>query len=409
MAHSTHLSNVRNDSFPSDELDDRSDMDPEAPTMISPPAVQPPTARVLPHKRTTSGSFLSRLFFTRSADQDTSPTSPIESFPTADEDASDLSGQSKTEASEASKTHAVKQRKRKGSLRKVALLGGRKIAGEMRERTNSLMRSPAKAAPANVQIDEDGQSGQAQSGEKDVSPDVGIESQLDNSQPGLTAEQGQPRAKDAPVVTAMRISQLPTQAEHTGTDSQVVKQAEQSHGNLSSPSDPKSSNSYASTTEDDEEGLSFSRPSTSGTSMASSEATYPPPIPNVGATSYFPGPVKPSRPRSEHRVRPSPLQNALAPAPEPYSYAETEYWGWVILFVTWVSFTVGMGSCLDIWSWAWDVGETPYAPPELEDDPTLPIVGYYPALIVLTGVVAWVWITIAWIGMKYFRHAKIEV
>ena len=80
-----------------------------------------------------------------------------------------------------------------------------------------------------------------------------------------------------------------------------------------------------------------------------------------------------------------------------------------VLFVTWLTFTVGMGSCLEIWSWAWDVGETPYAPPELEDDPTLPIVGYYPALIVLTGVVAWVWITVAWIGMKYFRHAKIEV
>lgn len=69
-----------------------------------------------------------------------------------------------------------------------------------------------------------------------------------------------------------------------------------------------------------------------------------------------------------------------------------------------------MGSCLDIWSWAWDVGETPYAPPELEDDETLPIVGYYPALIVLTaGVVGWLWVGVAWVGMKYFRHAKIEV
>jgi len=68
---------------------------------------------------------------------------------------------------------------------------------------------------------------------------------------------------------------------------------------------------------------------------------------------------------------------------------------------------VGMGSCLGVWSWAWDVGETPYAPPELEDDPTLPIVGYYPALIVLTGVAAWVWVVVAWVGMKYFRHARV--
>ena len=68
---------------------------------------------------------------------------------------------------------------------------------------------------------------------------------------------------------------------------------------------------------------------------------------------------------------------------------------------------VGMGSCLEVWSWAWDVGETPYAPPELEDDPTLPIVGYYPALMILTTVMAWVWVTVAWVGMKYFKHATI--
>ncbi|GKT85132.1 hypothetical protein Ct61P_02982 [Colletotrichum tofieldiae] len=46
--------------------------------------------------------------------------------------------------------------------------------------------------------------------------------------------------------------------------------------------------------------------------------------------------------------------------------------------------------------------------PELEDDPTLPIVGYYPALIILTCIMAWVWVIVAWVGMKYFRHAKIS-
>lgn len=91
-----------------------------------------------------------------------------------------------------------------------------------------------------------------------------------------------------------------------------------------------------------------------------------------------------------------------------WDYAETEWWGWVVLLVTWAVFVMGMGSCLDVWSWAWDVGETPYAPPELEDDPTLPIVGYYPALIILTSVMAIVWVSLAWVGMKYFRHAKIS-
>lgn len=91
-----------------------------------------------------------------------------------------------------------------------------------------------------------------------------------------------------------------------------------------------------------------------------------------------------------------------------HDYGETEWWGWVVLVVTWLVFIVGMGSCLNIWSWAWDVGSTPYAPPELEDDPTLPIVGYYPALMILTSIMAWVWVIVAWVGMKYFRHAKIS-
>lgn len=92
----------------------------------------------------------------------------------------------------------------------------------------------------------------------------------------------------------------------------------------------------------------------------------------------------------------------------PWDYSETEWWGWIILIVTWLVFVVGMGSCFGVWSWAWDVGETPYAPPELEDDPTLPIVGYYPALIILTAVMSWVWVVVAWVGMKYFKHANIS-
>ncbi|OBS18704.1 hypothetical protein FPOA_10431 [Fusarium poae] len=102
------------------------------------------------------------------------------------------------------------------------------------------------------------------------------------------------------------------------------------------------------------------------------------------------------------------LSSNTLPAHEDWDYADTEWWGWVVLCVTWFVFVVGMGSCLDLWSWAWDVGKTPYAPPEFEDDDTLPIVGYYPALIILTGVMAWVWVVVAWVGMKYFRHAKIS-
>ncbi|KAI4221621.1 MAG: hypothetical protein L6R36_006779 [Xanthoria steineri] len=123
---------------------------------------------------------------------------------------------------------------------------------------------------------------------------------------------------------------------------------------------------------------------------------------------YFPPQVGALPRRTRHSPK-SPLSTVAAealPSPEAWDYSETRWWGWVVLVVTWVVFVVGMGSCLGVWSWAWDVGETPKAPPEFEDDATLPIVGYYPALIILTGFMAWVWVTVAWVGMKYFKHAK---
>lgn len=126
--------------------------------------------------------------------------------------------------------------------------------------------------------------------------------------------------------------------------------------------------------------------------------------------SYFPPHPRTYRPRPPSTSK-SPLGSLPASIPSPppeWDYSETRAWGWVLLVTTWIVFVVGMGSCFGVWSWAWDVGETPYAPPELEDDPTLPIVGYYPALIILTGVMAWVWVVVAWVGMKYFRHAKMN-
>lgn len=152
---------------------------------------------------------------------------------------------------------------------------------------------------------------------------------------------------------------------------------------------------YASTTDDDE-GLSFYRPTLSGSSSPYSATLQP-------------SPASLQRRRSTRAAPQSTLTIVQTPADmeiEEWDYSETEWWGWVILICTWLVFVVGMGSCLGVWSWAWDVGETPYAPPELEDDPTLPITGYYPALLVCTAVMAWVWVVVAWVGMKFFRHAK---
>jgi len=154
------------------------------------------------------------------------------------------------------------------------------------------------------------------------------------------------------------------------------------HENISPPSTQTSPvisplGHYASTTDDDD-GLTLSAAAVTSTSTL----------------------IRRRSSRSTH-LKPPPITT-----PAPHDYGETEKWGWIILIITWIVFVVGMGSVLGVWSWAWDVGETPYAPPELEDDPTLPIVGYYPCLIILTAVMAWVWVVVAWVGMKYFRHAR---
>ena len=132
----------------------------------------------------------------------------------------------------------------------------------------------------------------------------------------------------------------------------------------------------------------------------------PPSTSSFGTDSYFPIQDPMRRVFARSPLATQPQSHAGTPPDEDgWDYSETAFWGYVILIVTWIVFVVGMGSCFGVWSWAWDVGETPYAPPELEDDPTLPIVGYYPALLVLTCIMAWVWVVVAWVGMKYFRHA----
>lgn len=135
-------------------------------------------------------------------------------------------------------------------------------------------------------------------------------------------------------------------------------------------------------------------------------------LPSSSTDSYFPPQeslrrMLPGRQKSPLATQPQSVVGT-PPAEEDWDYSETAFWGYVILIVTWIVFVVGMGSCFGVWSWAWDVGETPYAPPELEDDPSLPIVGYYPALMVLTCIMAWVWVVVAWVGMKYFRHADFK-
>lgn len=443
---------------------------PSAPT--SPTEQTSPTPPKSGHKRTFSNSIFSKLNFLRNnsdegrppsrgdrpASRDKEhkgPTSPVKSVfsrKSIDDDIKPSPQPSPTKVEQNAALNTVpkqsKTRKRKGSLRKTALLGGRRItsdAGAGRERKGSFTLLQRPPPPKQLQ-------------QKDVveqeSPPLSVSPTGTEQQPGDFPDVDPSSSSDAlkrtysyehpdaacssesgwsesAAVTTARLALLTGQNGPSGEALPPTAHTA-STTQLTSPVDiksPTSQASYTSTTDDDDV-LTFSRPSAtakrppvpSNSSTNTTAATTTTSL-NPSATSYFPTQptLHPSSAStiSHHSKRPrkskrSPLSRTLslsspAPLEDPHDYTSTSYYGWLLLCGTWLTFTVGMGSCLEIWSWAWDVGETPYAPPELEDDPTLPIVGYYPALMVLTGVVAWVWITVAWVGMKYFRHAKIEV
>ena len=410
------------------------------------------------HKHTFSGSILAKIHFLRnlgedgrppsrggerSNSRDKEPTSPTKSLFSRKSVEGDVTRPASPTSPKAEKENALsaalkqsKTRKRKGSLRKTALLGGRHIISEGRERKGSfslLQRSPsAKQAVRQETMEQqeplessippstiDGAVDESSSLPDADSRPQSLRRQFSYESP-VVASSSDSGWSEPPAATAARLSLVMEHKARAQSGSGTMVNDLGSPVDVKSPTS-QSQTSYTSTTDDDDV-LTFDRPVKAPASSAASVLTAPL---SSAATSYFPSVASsslapthahtslPHRRTSKH-TSPLSLSTPLSASGEPYSmephdYTETAYWGWVILFATWLTFTVGMGSCLEIWSWAWDVGQTPYAPPELEDDPTLPIVGYYPALMVLTGVVALVWITVAWVGMKYFRHAKIEV
>lgn len=262
----------------------------------------------------------------------------------------------------------TKTRKRKGSLRKTALLGTGKLRLQSRECSNSIK---SKAT-----VDDNSAMTSPISPEEELTP-----RRFTYANPSLNSSSESGWL--APEILPPERNQLSTSPEG---------ELRIGHGH--------SHQHYASTTDDDDS-LTFSRAPTNSSSASSGYF----PLLNPSASSSLQRRRSTNKHATSHS---SPLSHPpVSQFEDEWDYTETEWWGWVILIVTWIVFVVGMGSCLGVWSWAWDVGETPYAPPELEDDPTLPIVGYYPALIILTAVMAWVWVVIAWVGMKYFRHAKV--
>ncbi|KAL8692772.1 MAG: hypothetical protein Q9218_002279 [Villophora microphyllina] len=322
------------------------------------------------HKRSISGALLSKLSLSSPIHEDEEPSSPRTPTSPAPRSPRALGGGAMASAMKQSKT-----RKRKGSLRKTALLGTGRLRTEQQP-----PKLETKQDHSNQTATADDSSSEPQSPEDLLTP-----TGLPKTQPPV------PYASH-PVHGILHKALI----EHTPAGQKLKK-----------------SPTIGSTTDEDDPLIKSASPLTAN-NLHPLPPTKPPFLSSASSNSdsYFPPQTQPltfPRPiRNRHSPK-SPLSTVAAealPSPEEWDYTETRWWGWVVLVVTWVVFVVGMGSCLGVWSWAWDVGETPYAPPELEDDPTLPIVGYYPALIILTGVMAWVWVTVAWVGMKYFKHAK---
>ena len=329
------------------------------------------------HKRSLSGSILSKLSFLRTNSEDNSSTP--DRGPRSPES---IHGEDRTSPKKKSAMAVAvqqqKTRRRKGSLRKAALLG----RGAQREKRE------IKASPLETghQLRYDGGFNPTSPEEMSLTSEFGLG--ISDTTPRPSMEGYASRTNNT---LLSPIKTLPMGSEdHLAT----------------SPTTATSPTLTYTSTTDEEDILSIP----SHNPLPARGA----PQHSSGSDSYFPpGAGSLARRRSSQRQK-SPLSisglaaSSLPPPDAEWDYSETEWWGWVVLIVTWVVFVVGMGSCLGVWSWAWDVGETPYAPPELEDDATLPIVGYYPALIILTAVMAWVWVVVAWVGMKYFRHAKIS-
>ncbi|OCK78578.1 hypothetical protein K432DRAFT_301695 [Lepidopterella palustris CBS 459.81] len=328
------------------------------------------------HKRSLSGSLLSRFPFLRTSTEDLPPRLPLKREDEPSENDLRDDDTPKRGSAMANAMRQTKGRKRKGSLRKTAILG----TGKLRERRNSILDNQRKSLSKT--------SPEFDSNMSPTSPnDETTPRQFSYEHPSLTS------SSESGWGSPQKLS--------LSTDS-TVSNDNLEHATPRALASPLTSpvGAYASTTDDDD-GLSFSRPPLSGNSSSYNPLQLQLP----GQSSSI------QRRRSNKSVHSSSLPISHTPSAmtleAEWDYSETEWWGWVVLIVTWIVFVVGMGSCLGVWSWAWDVGETPYAPPELEDDPTLPITGYYPALMVLTAVMAWVWVVVAWVGMKYFRHAKV--
>ncbi|KGO42246.1 hypothetical protein PEX1_100190 [Penicillium expansum] len=359
------------------------------------------------HKRSFSGSLLSRLSFLRVSQvaYTSLDRQRLDMDHDGDEDLRSgmpqNTGKGGTTSSRAMSAALAQHRtrRRRGSLRKTALLGTRLESRDKRatakaaEALEALRAEPSRLSAADLQatIQPKDQT-HSDNGPARYSPreSEAFDDDRDDTQQPTWFRAANTQKPIRPPISRRRQGLTQHNVQEQATDDEDLVSFPRLHSNSNSTAaGTGTSPNIGSTT-----GLHISPPSSSSGSFYSLQ---PQPEP-----TYLPVHRHKSSPLVTHPVEMKSSPNVDV------DYSETEWWGWIILAVTWLVFVVGIGSCFGVWSWAWDVGETPYAPPELEDDPTLPIVGYYPALIILTAVMSWVWVVVAWVGMKYFKHANIS-
>ncbi|CAN6624106.1 hypothetical protein TRVA0_009S02828 [Trichomonascus vanleenenianus] len=113
-----------------------------------------------------------------------------------------------------------------------------------------------------------------------------------------------------------------------------------------------------------------------------------------------PSPMKRRKTGFQDELEPfSPELSEMRPAS---SVVQLWAWGWTILIIVWSVFLIGIGSFFGVFQSVPKVQN--YAQYEKETGYPIPV--YYPTLIFLCIVVAWVWCIVSWMGMKFFRHAK---
>uniref|UniRef100_A0A060T9D0 ARAD1C37158p n=1 Tax=Blastobotrys adeninivorans TaxID=409370 RepID=A0A060T9D0_BLAAD len=81
--------------------------------------------------------------------------------------------------------------------------------------------------------------------------------------------------------------------------------------------------------------------------------------------------------------------------------------GYLVTLASWTLLIIGVGFMYGLWSRVTGTYEPHTTNNHLFEDITgYPIRNYHVCLLILTGVVLWVWCIISWMGMKFFRHAK---